>query len=394
MRAPLSQTPGLEKGARGPRPPGCAPWACEPGALRRVQPPRATLGRGNRRPSSRYAEPLSVDGVTEGADDVLTTGTRSPGSASQCQQHPLLACRRVEVGVHPRTGSAHAHPPARTRGLSHARQRPGADPLLPRLGPPPPPEALGPLLPGKPLPSRSPRCSYLRPSSIRLSGGDPEPASSAGPAAAGGEDAAAAPGSPSPHPGLSPRGRRDTALAPDPGLAPRVRPAGGREAGEAERGSPAAAYAPRGQAQRAERSEQPGSGREQKGLALGRAPEGGAWRGGGGHAGARPCGSRAKAPSRQWAGGQKTRRNPVARSLAAVSCVCPGCANTRFSAGHLLVFQSCSAKEHSSALLCLQGCPSPLGGMEAWEAGRGRGGGSVLLGRLHRRGDVSLDRKR
>lgn len=47
--------------------------------------------------------------------------------------------------------------------------------------------------------------------------------------------------------------------------------------------------------------------------------------------------------------------------------------NTYLSAGHLLVLQSCLAKEHSSALLCSQGWPRPLGEMEAWEAGGGTG---------------------
>lgn len=37
----FSQTPGLEKAAVWPRPPGCALRACEPRAWRRVQPPRA-----------------------------------------------------------------------------------------------------------------------------------------------------------------------------------------------------------------------------------------------------------------------------------------------------------------------------------------------------------------
>lgn len=152
--------------------------------------------------------------------------------------------------MHPRTSSAHAHPPAPTL-------RPLPRPtMLPR--PPASAQAgatasLGSLLPGEPPPSGSPRRSYLRPSGIRLSGGGPTPASSVGPAAAGGEDAAAAPRSPPP-PGFAPLTPGPCARAPGLGLAPRVRPAGSGRAGGADRGSLAAACAPRGQAERAEQN--------------------------------------------------------------------------------------------------------------------------------------------
>lgn len=213
--------------------------------------------------------------------------------------------------MHPRTGCAHAHSPAPILGPLPARQCPRASPLLPRPERPLPPASLGPLLLSEPPPSGSPRCSYLRPSSIRLSGGGPEPASSsAGPAAAGGEDAAAAPRShPVEHllaPGLGVR-------APGPGLVPRVcgRPPAGKqeELTEEARSPPARPAAEQSEPRGAERAPRLREGTKGAGAGAGARGRGLARRGRARRA--RPRGSRAAGPSRQWAGGRKTQRNLV-----------------------------------------------------------------------------------
>lgn len=139
-----------------------------------------------------------------GADDALTTGTRSPASASQRQSTPSSFAGIAKLGCIP--GSAPLTPTHQPwpRGLSHARRCPRAGPLLPRLGPPPPPDPSVLCCPASPL-LQGARCSYLRPSGSRLSGSDRAPASSSA--------------------GRPPRGERMLRPLPEPAAPPRLSPA-------------------------------------------------------------------------------------------------------------------------------------------------------------------------
>ncbi|XP_045850096.1 translation initiation factor IF-2-like [Meles meles] len=169
-----------------------------------------------------------------------------------------------------------------------------------------------------------------------------------------------------PPPGRSPSRRPGSPLVL---RAPASRPGGGGKAGGADRAAPAAACAPRGRAEPSraerERSERPGSGREQKGPALGRAREGGAWRGGGqarAHVASRFSGRRA-APQ---VGGraENAASPPPPPPLSVVGRW--GYPHPRLAAGHLHAL-----KEPPSASLCARGCPRALGEVEARDAGGG-----------------------
>lgn len=172
-------------------------------------------------------------------------------------------------------------------------------------------------------------------------------------------------------PRLSPAAPGHRARAPHRACAP----AGGGKAGGAAPGSPAAASAPAAEpSSRAERSERPGSGREQKGPALGRAPEGGAGAAG---AGPRRAASRFSGPGAE----------PSARGRAG-------------SAAPLLVFGpqavgGVGVRRHplqrwppvglrsrlASAWLCSRGWPRPLGEGGLGSCGEGRGIPGSLRGR-------------
>lgn len=213
--------------------------------------------------------------------------------------------------MHRRTGSAHAHPPARTLGPLPRATMPLGRPASAQAGATAashiprffvaqraPSLGVAPLLLPSPLQLQAERrrpgaglllCRPGRRGGRGCCGRSPQPSDGTPPGA----------GTPRSRSGLGPR-------------AARVRPAAGGKAGGADRGRPAAACAPRGRAEPAERSgaSAPAPGGNKRGWRWGGRPRAGPGAAGAGtpRAASRLSG---RGSRRQWAGGRKTRRNLV-----------------------------------------------------------------------------------
>ena len=227
-----------------PPPPSHHPLrrACEPRAPRRVQPPSAALGRRNGRLPSICAEaPLGAPRVP------VMPSPRGPAAregSANTSSAPSSPAGDGEVGGAPRT-SSRSRPPASPRPLDlpHAPTMPAGRP--PRFGPGrgyrglPRPSVL--CCPSSPLPRGPSGCSYLRPSSIRLSDGWPGTRPPPLPARAprGQRMLRPLPARRCP-PAAAPPGARGSAFALRARASRRVcgRPGGGEKAGGADPGSP------------------------------------------------------------------------------------------------------------------------------------------------------------
>lgn len=255
----FSQTARLEKGAVWPRPPGCALRACEPrepcGAAARAPRSPALPLRGGQAASRGCAEPPSGERGTEGAGDTFTKGTRSPGSAPQSQQRPLLACRqRRSWGCTLGLAPAHAHRrprlpafPTPRHSFRHCR------PLLPGRGGRrrrlPHPFLL--CCPARPLPGGSPAAPTFAPPASRWAAGSPAPGLLLSRPRRQGGRGCCGPRPARCPPAAAPPGTGALRSRSGPGLAPRPQPSGGSggKAEGADRGRPAAARALRGRAE-------------------------------------------------------------------------------------------------------------------------------------------------
>ena len=287
--------------------------------------PALPLGEGSQVKATPQHLRRTPAGGTERAGDAFTEGTSSQRRVPQRQQRPLLACRRQgSWGCTLGPAPAHAHPPPPTlRPLPRPDNASGpATPLRTRPGLPPPPHSPVLCCPASPLPRGPSGCSYLRPSSIRLSSGRPGARPSPLPARVprGQRMLRPLPARRCP-PAAAPPGAEDSAFARRAPASRRVwggpSGGGGGKAGGADPGSPGR----RLRSPRQSRAELSGSGAS--GPAPGGNKRGRRW-GGRGRAGpgaagvrraiARPRVSRAAARRRKGAGGRKTPPRLVHRS--------------------------------------------------------------------------------